>query len=78
MKEDYAEMVIEMLCKEIDELKKELNELKLSTFGNANYIDSNGTWWVTPNTSSTVTYIPCGRCGKHPCRCTGVGWTLTS
>ncbi len=64
MKEDYAEKVIELLCEKIDELEKEIKDIKyrFTTGTTVTYGQITGTPSVTHN-------ILCPTCGSYPCRC---------
>ena len=68
MKEDYAEKVIELLCDEIDSLKKEIGDLKKRppvVTGTINWMNSDGTW-TKPTVTHTIVY---DRYGSYPCHC---------
>jgi hypothetical protein len=71
--EDYSEKVIEILCEKIDELEKEIKDLK-TRFGFFLPDNTTSISWTKlnddPNTTSNVTHsVICQRCGSYPCNC---------
>lgn len=78
MNEDYSEMVVELLCKRIDELENEIKQLKRPQYpGNlVYYVDSKGIW-TTPSPVSETIWSVCGVCMCRPCQCNKETATVT-